>query len=124
MLTDSSFTLYKHNGKGFDRYFIAECHWQENKAANILKSGGNQNADGITVYTPADVFPLAILPLNGAHDIIIKGDCKFLFDNSSDKSVSESLKMLSEKYIIHTVMSVDSLLYGFPDLQHVKISAR
>ena len=113
--------------------------WQELKASNVLKSG-NVNADGITVYIPASSSVLApngflypsnelftnmdILPQNAAKDIIVKGACKFVFDNTSDKAASESLKKLRETSDIHTVMSIDRLLYGLPELQHIKISAR
>lgn len=140
MLTDTGITLYRFNGAGFERCYIGACHWQESKAANVLKSGGNQNADGITVYVPADslrltpnklllpggsLFPNAdISPQNAAKDIIVKGECNFLFDNSSERTVSESLRELRNNYDIHTVMSVDRLLYGSPDLRHIKISAR
>lgn len=139
MLTDSSCTLYRFNKIGFDRYFIPECHWQECKSANVMKSG-MQNADGITVYIPAEAAVLHpngfvyhagilfqdmdILPKNPAQDIIIKGECKFTFDNTSQQTASESLKKLREQYDFHTVMSIDRLLYGSPNLRHIKISAR
>ena len=139
MFTDTMLTLYRFNDKGFDRFIIPHCHWQECKASNVLKSG-MQNADGIIVYIPASVMVLApneflypsnnifpnmdILPKNTAKDIIIKGECEFIFDNTSERAVSESLKTLRETYDIHTVMSIDSLLYGPTNLQHIKISAR
>lgn len=139
MLTESSCTLYKFNGIGFDRYYIKECHWQECKASNVLKSG-NQNADSIVVYIPANSLVLtpdktALLSRklfsrfdkslqSPSKDIIIKGECDFIFDNSTERMASENLKKLHEKYDIHTVMSIDSLLYGSPNLQHIKISAR
>ncbi len=139
MITESSCTIYIHNKISFDRYYIPKCHWQELKASNVLKSG-NVNADGITVYIPASSSVLApngflypsnelftnmdILPQNAAKDIIVKGECKFVFDNTSDKAASESLKKLRETSDIHTVMSIDRLLYGLPELQHIKISAR
>lgn len=139
MLTDTNCTLFKYNGVGFDRYYIAECHWQECKASNVLKSG-NQNADSIIIYIPADtlvltpdentvpscdLFPsLNKSPQNASKDIVIKGECNFSFDNSTDRTASESLKKLREDYDIHTVMSIDVLLYGSTDLQHIKISAR
>ncbi len=139
MLTDTNCTLFKYNGIGFDRYYISECHWQECKASNVLKSG-NQNADSIIIYIPADtlvltpdentvpscdLFPsLNKSPQNASKDIIIKGECNFIFDNSTDRTASESLKKLRDSYDIHTVMSIDVLLYGSTDLQHIKISAR
>lgn len=139
MFADTMLTLYRFNGKGFDRYVIPQCHWQECKAANVLKSG-MQNADGIFIYIPSNALVLApnnflfpsdslllsadISPLCPSQDIIVKGECNFIFDNSSDRSVSESLKTLRDKYEIHTVMSIDRLLYGSADMQHIKISAR
>lgn len=139
MFTDTMLTLYRFNGKGFDRLIIPHCHWQECKAANVLKSG-MQNAGGIVIYIPLKTLVLTpdkllfpskhlflnadISPINPSQDIIVKGECNFIFDNSSDSSVSESLKTLRDKYEIHTVMSIDRLLYGPADLQHIKVSAR
>jgi hypothetical protein len=139
MRTESSCTVFKFNGKGFDRYFVGSCHWQENKARNVLKSG-DQNADSVTVYIPADYLVMTpdesyvpserllanadIAPQTASKDIIIKGKCSFIFDNSNDRTVSESLKKLRSEYQIYTVMSIDRKLYGSKNLQHIKISAR
>lgn len=139
MLTDTSCTVYKFNGVGYDRYCVPQCHWQEDKASNVLKSG-MQNADSVTVYIPLDsvfVVPSKNLlpgksllpnaenvPKLATKDIVVKGECNFVFDNSSQQSVSESLKKLREQYDYFTVMSIDRKLYGSENLQHVKISAR
>lgn len=139
MLTDEFCTVYRFNGSGFDRYYGAPCHWQESKAANVLRSG-EQSADGIMVYIPADalfftpnnaIFSAADLypnintvHQNASKDIIVKGKCDFLFDNSSESSVSECFKQMKSQYEVHTIMSVDRLLYGSKELQHIKISAR
>ncbi len=139
MIAESSCTVYKFNKTGFDRYYVASCHWQENKARNVLKSG-DRNADSVTVYitlksmmlTPCEsllpsenLLPSAeTAPQNASNDIIVKGECDFVFDNSSEQTVSQSLKRLREKYCIYTVMSIDRKLYGSENLQHVKISAK
>lgn len=135
---ESSCTIYRFNGSGYDRYFIPECHWQENKARNVLKSG-MQNADSVTVYIPiesAGLFPGFLkpsenlfagqlcTPQNSAQDVIIKGESNFTFDNSNPQSVSQSLKTLKQKHRCYAVMSIDEKLYGVTDLQHIKISAR
>lgn len=106
MFTDTMMTLYRFNGKGFDRLIIPHCHWQECKAANVLKSG-MQNADGIAIYIPLNALVLApndfyfratvcfqtlIYPSVPLSRHYCKGECNFIFDNSSDRSVSESLK--------------------------------
>lgn len=139
MLTESSCTLYLKTGEGFERYVVPECHWQESLAANVLKSG-LQNANGIVVYIPkkamvlfpdgrlypsSRLFPnMDISPKKPAQDIIIKGECDFVFDNSTPQTASGSLRELNSRFEVHTVMSVDRLLYGSDELQHYKISAR
>jgi hypothetical protein len=139
MRAESSCTVFKFNGKGFDRCFVSSCHWQENKAKNVLKSG-DQNADSVTVYIPADYSVITpdeiyvpsdsllanadIAPQIASKDIIVKGKCNIVFDNSNDKTVSESLKKLRSEYQFYTVMSIDRKLYGSKNLQHIKISAR
>lgn len=139
MRTDTSCTLYRKQNGGYIRIRVLECHWQERKAANVLKSG-QQNADSITVYIPASAMILfpgnAIVPATdlfpmidtthqkAAEDIIVKGECLYEFDNTSEKTVSDSLKELRNSYEFHTIMSVDRLFYGPLPLQHVKISAR
>lgn len=128
MLTNESCTLYLKNGEGFDRYFVPACHWQESKASNVLKSG-LQNADGVAVYIfvkdIGDELKAALVARkSAAQDIVIKGECDITFDGSSQQSASQSLKALSAQADVHTVMSIDRLLYGSAELQHFKISAR
>lgn len=128
MLTNECCTLYLKNGNGFARYFVPKCHWQESKASNVLKSG-LQNADGVTVYIFArDISEELKAALkhrkNTAQDLIVADECDFTFDNSTPQSASQSLKALTAAYDVHTVMSLDRLFYGSPDMQHFKLSAR
>ncbi len=139
MLTGDCCTLYRANGTGFDRYVIGRCHWQECRASNVLKSG-LLDADGITVYVPADAMTLFpdgrlypsdrllagfdISPQKPARDMLVKGECPFVFDASTPQTVSSGVKALNAQYEAHTVMSVDRLLYGRGNLDHYKLSAR
>lgn len=128
MLDNECCTLFLKNGNGFDPYFIERCHWQESKASNVLRSG-LQNADGITVYffestIDDDLINVLNSRRNAAQDIIIKGECNFTFDNSTQQTAAQSLKTLNSEYDVHTVMSIDRLLYGSPEMHHFKISAR
>ena len=128
MLTNESCTLYLKNGNGFDRYYIAQCHWQESKATNVTKSG-MAGADGVVVYIFKKDIPAALVSLiearnDAAQDIIVRGECDFTFVNSTQQSVSQGLKTFTAAYDAHTVMSYDKLLYGSSKLQHFKLSAR
>jgi hypothetical protein len=140
MLYESSCTLYKFNGIGFDRYYINSCHWQENRASNVLKSG-LQSADSVTVYIQADelilcpnesqlpatyIFPnMELSPQSTARDMLVKGDCKFTFVNDTQQTVSESMKEFRKLYPqFVTVSSIDRKLYGSAVLRHIKLSAK
>ena len=128
MLNNEDCTLFLKNGNGFDSVYIPRCHWQESKASNVLKSG-LQNADGITVYIfvkdiDDDLKHTLETRRNAAQDIIVRGECNFTFDNSTPQAAAQSLKTLNAEYDVHTVMHIDKLLYGSPDLQHFKLSAR
>lgn len=128
MLTDSCCTLYLKAGEGFDRFFVSSCHWQERKAANVLKSGMN-DADGVVVYLfEQELDELLVNTLKArkcaAQDLIIGGECSFMFDNSSPQKVSESMRALNAAYDVHTVMSIDRMLSGRRALRHFKLSAR
>lgn len=128
MLTTDSCTLYLKNGGGFDRFFVPCCHWQERKADNVLKSGMT-SADGVTVYilsrdVSRDLSTLLASRKTAAEDMIVYGACPFVFDNSTPQRTSESLRALHAAFDVHTVMSLDKLLYGAEELRHFKISAR
>jgi len=128
MLTNESCTLYLKSGEGFERYYVPLRHWQESKAANVLKSGMT-SADGVTVYIMAQDIGDELRALlkgrkSAAQDLIVCGECNFIFDNSTPQSASESLRALCAAYDVHTVMHLDKLLYGAQELQHFRLSAR
>ena len=128
MLNNEDCTLFLKNGNGFDSVYISRCHWQESEASNVIKSG-LQNADGITVYIFVEDIDEELKHTletrkKAAQDIIVKGECNFTFDNSTPQTAVQSLKTLNAEYDVHTVMHIDKLLYGAPDLQHFKLSAR
>lgn len=122
---ETTFTLYRANGDGYDRFVIPNSHWQECKASNVIKSG-LQNADSVVIYIPYSsiyVDDVDVTPQNTSKDMIVKGVCDFVFDNTFDQSISESFREFKRKYKPLTVNSIDRKLYGSKALQHIKISA-
>lgn len=118
MLFNSSCTVYRAIEKGFERSFIPECFWQESRGASLAK-GGVLEDGGVFVYIPEKYAALA--PKTPQKDMLVKGDCPFEFDNSSDKTVSDSMRTL-RVYSPATVKSIDDKLYGAA-LRHVKVTA-
>lgn len=138
MVTEFSCTYYKYNNVGYARYYISECHWEENRASNVLKSG-LQTADSVIVYIPSDVSITApnnknislgelfenASSKNVTKDMLVKGKCDFEFKNITQQSVSESMNKFRTQYPqFLTVSSIDNKLYGLKELQHFKISAK
>jgi hypothetical protein len=138
-------TIYRlrNIGYGYERCLISSCHWQEIKSATVNKSG-LENADIIVAYIPYDstvvqftsddkskettiqgLYPIIDVDHSKAsQDIIVKGPCDFIFDNSSEKSASDSYKRFIDIYETHTVKNIERFFYGPQDLWHIKITAR
>lgn len=119
MLINADCTLYRYDEGtgGFIRHFIKGVYWRENKAGNVLKSGLT-TADSTTVYFYDD----AVIPGTVTKDMLVKGKCGYDFDNSTQQTVSASMKEFRQSVSFVTVMSVDSMMYG--GLPHVEISAK
>ncbi len=120
MIYNGSVTVYRiQDGGGFERTFIPECFASENKGASASQTGF-ADASAFVAYIPAKYAALA--PRTAAKDIIVKGECTVEFDNTSPKTVSESLRTLRAAADIHTVKSIDDKQYGF-SLRHIKVVA-
>ena len=119
MMTNADFTLYLYDKAtgGYTRYFISGVYWRENKAGNVLKSG-LQTADSTTVYLYSD----KVVPDSPTKDMLVKGKCDFVFDNTSPQTISESKKRFDTEHSHVTVMSIDRYMFG--GLPHIEVSAK
>ena len=118
MLTNTGCTLYQASGIGYDRVYIPAVFWMESRGAALMK-GANVEDVGITVYIPEEYADSA--PKTPMKDMIVKGECKIEFDNTSEKTVSESMRDL-RNYLPAVVKAVDNKLYGTA-LRHIKGTA-
>lgn len=119
MLTNADCTLYRYDKAtgGFTRHLIERVYWRENKAGNILKSG-LQAVDSTTVYLYSD----AVVPSAPAKDMLVKGSCDFVFNNTSPQTILQSMNDFRAAYSAVTVMSVDNYMFG--GLPHIEVSAK
>lgn len=119
MLTNASCTVYhKRADGGYDREFVPAVFWMDSRSASV-KTGGIVPGVGVIVY-----FPEATVPkLTAQGDILVRGDCPQLFDNTSPATVSASHRALTAAYDIATVTDVDDKRYGTA-LRHVKVVAK
>ncbi len=114
MLTNADITLFEKDK--YTRHFIENVYFSDNRGQTVTKNG-LQISDSVLVYIYSDEY----LPKSG--DIIVKNRCDFIFDNSCQKSISESMKTFREEYpdfaVVKTVNN-----YKFGGLPHVEITAR
>lgn len=118
MLTNTDCTLYRASGIGYERVYIPAVFWMESRGTALMK-GANVEDVGITIYIPELYADLA--PKTPMKDMFVKGKCKVEFDNTSEKTVSESMRDL-RYYSPAVVKAVDNKLYGTA-LRHIKVTA-
>ena len=119
MILTSDCTVFQSFGKGFESRYIPSCHWVENDSAAVSKTG-KTNADGVSVYVPPEYQDFC--PENPISDMIVKGRCDFVFDNTDEKTVSESMREFRKQYRFFTVTAVERKLYGV-GADHIKVVA-
>lgn len=114
MLANSDMTVYEKDS--YKRHFIKSVYWNDSRGQTVTKNG-IQVADSVSVYLYSDKY----IPKAG--DIIIRGNTDFEFDNSTQKSASESMKKFREIYPDFAVVkSVNNYMFG--GLPHIEIIAR
>ena len=125
MLTNTDCTLYHFNkaAQGYDRYYISAVMWQESRTQKIGKQGVIVS-DDVNIYVPKEIatFPRCEL----AKDMLVKGNIDFAFDNTSPKTVSDSLKVFNslypDKVTVHTYEDKNYSVGS--QLDHIKLIAR
>ena len=125
MLTNTDCTLYHFNKltQGYDRYYLSAVMWQESRTQKIGKQGVIVS-DDVNIYVPKEIatFPKCEL----TRDMLVKGNIDFIFDNTSQKTVSESLKEFNHTYPESvTVLTYEDKNYSVgSQLDHIKLIAR
>lgn len=124
MYTNTDITYYACDEDGkYTRHEIKGVFWDDVKQSNIIKSGLS-TVDSVKIFIPAENLPAGIKFTTGK-DLIVKGITNFEIDNTSQATISASLKSLKETYDrVVTVSTVDDKLYGSPRMQHIQLSCK
>ena len=114
MLVNADITLFEK--ENYAPHFIENVYFSDSRGQTVAKNGV-QISDSVLIYIYSDGY----LPKSG--DIVVKNRCDFSFDNSSQKSVSESIKQFREEYPDFAVIkNVNN--YWFGNLPHIEVTAR
>lgn len=114
MLYNANLTVYE--SKTYEKHIIEKVYWNDSRGQTTTKNG-IQITDSVTVYVYSDEY------IPKKEDIIVRNVCDFFFDNSSQKTVSESMKKFREicpDFVV--VKSVNNCMFG--GLPHIEIIAR
>lgn len=114
MLTNADCTIYEKDT--FAPHVLHGVYWFDARGMTAGK-GGMQIADSVLVY----LYETDYLPKAG--DLLVKGECSFAFDITSQQTVSESMKRFREAYPDFAVVkTVHDARYG--GLPHSEVIAR
>lgn len=122
MYTNADITLYSFKDNKYTRKLIVGVFWDEVRQSNFLKTGV-ANTDSVSIYIPlANVTDS--LEFTTGKDLIVKGIVDYEVDNTSQVTISTSLKELKELHNFVTLTSCDKKLYGSPNMQHYLLSCK
>lgn len=114
MLSNADVTFY--STKDYTRYTAHKAYFADNRG-QAVKKNSIEISDVVSVYLYTDEY----VPSVG--DIVVKGIIDFEFDNASQKTVSESMKLFREQFPSFAVVKSVSD-YKFGGLPHIEITAR
>ena len=114
MLKNADITLFEK--EKYIPHFIPDVYFNDSRGQTVTKNGV-QISDNVIIY----IYSGDYLPKSG--DIIVKNRCDFLFDDSSQKSASESMKRFRAEFPDFIVVkNVND--YRFGGLPHIEVIAR
>lgn len=119
MYTNADITLYSFSNNGYQRTVIENVFYQENEQANILKSG-LANVSSVQIFIPYKTD----MNFTKGKDLIVKGACNAEIDNTSQQTISQSIKALRESHKVLTLMTVDEKKYGSKDMWHYELGCK
>ena len=120
MMMDDTATLYRYRESdgGYDRVFIPSCYWMETRGASV-QTGAIRTGETAVVYIP-EAYARKVVP---QRDLLVRGNCPHVFDNSSPVALSASFTALTESYGVVTAIECVDRLHGHA-LRHIEVHAK
>lgn len=103
--------------RGYQRRYFEKAYWNESAEMKVSKSGITFN-DSTTIL----LYDNSELLFTSGKDLIVKGNCNFEFDNSSEQTISESFRNFKRLYDYLSIQKVANLLFG--GLPHIEVTAK
>lgn len=114
MLKNADCTVYEYDT--FKRHSIKGVYWNDSRGQTLAKNGA-QISDSILVYIYSEEY------MPKPKDLIIRGDCSFEFDSSTEKATAESMAEFRKAHPDFAIVkNVGDFRFG--GLPHIEITAR
>jgi len=121
MYTNTDCTIYFYNKGQYTRQVIEDVFWSDTKQANV-KETGLINADSVKLMIP--ISSANNLSFTLQKDIVVKGVSQYEIDNTSQKTISDSLTHIVNVLDGHSITSADDKRYGSPNMHHYDLSCK
>lgn len=113
-MTNGSMTLYHKVGNGFKRIYIPNVYWKGSTSSSDAKSGRtDESSTTIYIFDKIDI---------SEHDMCVKGECNFAFNNSNEETVSKSFKEFQKKHKFVSIKSISDYWFEGSGLKHIEVS--
>lgn len=121
MLKNADCTIYENGGTATNisitaGHVVKDIYWNDSRGMTVTRNGA-QISDAVIAY----LYSFGYVPKAG--DLIVKGECDFVFDSTSPQTMSASFKAFREQHPDYAVIkNVSDCRYG--GLKHIELTAR
>lgn len=120
MYSNSSMTVFRLIDKKYERIFIPKVLWDESVSSTVSKRGQMPDCKVRVFIRLSEVEPS--FTLDPEHDIAVKGLTNFEFDNTDERTQSESFHTLRKECgKIYSVLSCDKKDFGSLRMRHFDV---
>lgn len=110
-------TVYHYVDGQYVRGVISGCFCYDTKQSTLNRTG-MQNTDTFVVV----IDTMIDMAFSEGYDMVVNGECNFEIDNTSEATISNSIKELKTNHDVYTISSVERNLYG--DIPNIKLSCK
>lgn len=118
MYTNTKCTLFLKSDN-YAKTVIPKCFLTHRKIASYEKNG---------LSYPESAFVMFEIPegktFTEGKDFLIEGETDLTIDNSTERTFSQSMKILCGALDVYTIMCADEKAYGSNPMRHMEISCK
>lgn len=120
MLTNTKCTLFLKD-KNYEKLVVPKCFYTDTGVANFRKIGQANVENAFVMFT---YKLMGDLDFTIGQDYLLEGETDFKFDNTDEKTKSQSKGELLKLKGIKTIVKADLKKYGAKNMHHYELSCK